>query len=76
MSTKSTSIAERINERVEALGLTNEDVASRCRVSVQSVVNWRKDAERIYSFRLPVIARALKCNVSYLLGLSDRIGSA
>jgi len=76
MPTKSASIADRINERMEALGLTNEDVASRCRVSVQSVVNWRRDAERIYSFRLPALARALKCSVIYLLGLSDRIGSA
>ena len=70
----SPTISSRIAARMEALGLSFVDVASKCSVSPQAVRNWCKDADRIYSYRIATLARALKCSITYLLGLSNRVG--
>jgi len=67
------SLAERINARIYALGISDEAVADKCGVSSQAVKNWRKDAEGMGARHLRHLRGVLKCSVEYLLGISDEI---
>ena len=73
MATTEVSISDRVNERMEALGLSPAKLAGECGVTEACVRNWMKDASRMYAVNLRKLARALKCSVGYLLGLTNKI---
>lgn len=69
-----TSIASRISDRMEALGLSYAKVAGECGVSEQTVRNWCINADKMWACRVPMLARVLQCSVPWLLGLSKGLG--
>ena len=73
-NTAEVSISERIRKRMEALGLADVEVAAACGVSEQTVRNWKVNADKMWATNLRPLARALKCSVPYLLGLTDKTG--
>lgn len=63
-------IGERLRERREALGLTQEEVARRCespRITGNVVSRWERGRNRPSASNLEEVAGALGLDVSYLL---------
>jgi transcriptional regulator with XRE-family HTH domain len=67
--------ARRLSERRHQLGLTQLDVVARLLEHAVPVTNRAisamENGQAVDVGRLPALARALECSVTYLLGLTD-----
>ncbi len=61
-------IGERIRQRRNQIGMSQEELGEALGVSFQQVQKYEKAANRISSGRLLDIARALECSINALLG--------
>ena len=73
-ATDEDSIAQRVKDRMFKLELPPAAVAAATGVTEQTVRNWCRNADRMYAIHVPRLARALRCSVTWLLGLSQSVG--
>jgi len=72
-------ISERLRERRRTLGLTQKEVVARLRrigvVTTNKALSSLEHGAGLDVSKLPEIARALDCSLTYLVGLTDDPGS-
>jgi transcriptional regulator with XRE-family HTH domain len=72
-------ISERLRRRRRALGLTQKEVVARLRrlgvVTTNKALSSLEHGAGLDVCKLPEIARALDCSLTYLVGLTDDPGS-
>jgi transcriptional regulator with XRE-family HTH domain len=63
---------QRVLLRRRKLGLTQKELAVRCRFPYQVISGIERGAQDVHAQRLAVLARKLGVSTDYLLGLTDK----
>lgn len=66
-------LTDRLKERREQVGYTQEELANKVGVTKQSISKYEKGLQSPTSIVLSAIADVLECSTDYLLGRSGRV---
>lgn len=66
-------LGERLTELMEERGISNEQLAEKTGIAVQTIRRWKKNASKIYLSNLIKICDVLQCSLEFLVGRTEAI---